>query len=383
MALEAHSVTLSYPRKRYFPDTVSVADAAGERKTIAIARRHSPVPKQLDAGPFGAEVDSFGLHLAAEGKAGRTLHTYTGAVRWFAAAHLLRETDKTRWEQVEREDLQRWTVWLLGEYSTAYASNQFRAVRRFLRWLAWEEDRPDPTSGLRAPTAKPRLVPVFTSEELSALRRACQGRSFGARRDAAIIEVLLATGVRRSELAGIRCDPGDPVRSDLNLAGREIRVRGKGGRERIVKISYEAARSVDRYLRVRAKHALAARPELWLGISGRGPVTPDGIYQIVAKAGKKAGVAVYPHRFRHHFSHTWLDRGGAGGDLMELNGWSSPQMLQWYGGSARGARARRSYDRIMRRLTGLQGARRARSPMREIPAPLLGGPGATGAARSW
>ena len=76
-------------------------------------------------------------------------------------------------------------------------------------------------------------------------------------------------------------------------------------------------------------------------------MTPDGIYQIVAKTGKKAGVAVYPHRFRHHFSHTWLDRGGAGADLMELNGWTSPQMLEWYGGSARGARARRSYDRIM------------------------------------
>jgi hypothetical protein len=43
----------------------------------------------------------------------------------------------------------------------------------------------------------------------------------------------------------------------------------------------------------------------------------------------------------------WLDRGGAGGDLMELNGWSSPQMLEWYGGGAWGAQARRSYDRIM------------------------------------
>jgi integrase len=58
-------------------------------------------------------------------------------------------------------------------------------------------------------------------------------------------------------------------------------------------------------------------------------------------------VAVYPHRFRHHFSHTWLDRGGAEGDLMELNGWVSPQMLTRYGASARGARARRSYDRVM------------------------------------
>jgi site-specific recombinase XerD len=344
MALEAHWVPVSYPRKKYFPDTVSVPDTAVERKTIVTSRRHSPVPKQLDAGPFEAEMDSFRLHLAAEGKAGRTLDAYTGAVRWFAAAHLLRETDKASWEQVGRQDLQRWTVWLLGEYSTAYASNQFRAVRRFLRWLAAEQDRPDPASGLRAPKGKPRLVPVFTSEELSALRRACQGRSFGARRDAAIIEVLLATGVRRSEVAGIHCDP---ARGDLDLAGREIRVRGKAGRERIVKISYQAARSVDRYLRARAGHPLASRPELWLGIGGRGPVTPDGIYQIVASVGKKAGVVVYPHRFRHHFSHTWLDRGGAGGDLMELNGWSSPQMLAWYGGSARGARARRSYDRIM------------------------------------
>ena len=53
------------------------------------------------------------------------------------------------------------------------------------------------------------------------------------------------------------------------------------------------------------------------------------------------------HRFRHHFSHTWLDRGGPEGDLMELNSWSSPQMLRRYGASARSARARRTYDRIM------------------------------------
>jgi site-specific recombinase XerC len=156
-------------------------------------------------------VGSFWLHLAAEGKAGPTLDTYTKAVRWFAAAELVQQTDKTRWEQVDRQDLQRWTVRLLGEYSAAYASNQFRAVRLFLRWLAVEEDRPDPASGLRAPKAEPGPVPVFSSEELSALRRACQGRSFEARRDAAIIEVLLAAGIRLSELAGIRYDPGDPA----------------------------------------------------------------------------------------------------------------------------------------------------------------------------
>ena len=70
-------------------------------------------------------------------------------------------------------------------------------------------------------------------------------------------------------------------------------------------------------------------------------------YQIVARRGRQCGVEVYPHRFRHHFSHTWLYRGGAEGDLMELNGWSSPQMLTRYGASARAARARHTYDRIM------------------------------------
>jgi len=49
-------------------------------------------------------------------------------------------------------------------------------------------------------------------------------------------------------------------------------------------------------------------------------VTLDGIYQIVTRAGEKPGVRAWPHRFRHHFSHTWLDRGGEDRDLMKLNG---------------------------------------------------------------
>ena len=100
-------------------------------------------------------------------------------------------------------------------------------------------------------------------------------------------------------------------------------------------------------MRMRTKHAQAYRQQLWLGVNNRGPLTPAGIYQIVARRGQQRGVAVYPHRFRHHFTHTRLERGGAEGDLMELNGWSSPQMLARYGASARASRARRAYDRIM------------------------------------
>ena len=77
-------------------------------------------------------------------------------------------------------------------------------------------------------------------------------------------------------------------------------------------------------------------------------MTAAGIYQMITRRGQPMRRQdVYPHRFRHHFSHTWLDRGGPEGDLMELNGWTSPQMLRRYGASARSARARRTYDRIM------------------------------------
>ena len=153
--------------------------------------------------------------------------------------------------------------------------------------------------------------------------------------------------IRSGELAGIRYDPDDPRRSDVDLWRREITVCGKGGRSRVVRIGHEAARALDRYLRVRSKHAQAWRRELWLGVNNRGPMTANGIYQMIARRGRQAGVDAWTHRFRHHFSHTWLDRGGAEGDLMELNGWSSPQMLRRYGASARSARARRTYDRIM------------------------------------
>ena len=78
---------------------------------------------------------------------------------------------------------------------------------------------------LRPPKVTEKRVPVFTSEELSELQKACQGKTFAGRRDAAIIAVFRATGVRLAELAGIRYAPDDPARNDVDLQSREIRSR--------------------------------------------------------------------------------------------------------------------------------------------------------------
>ena len=89
--------------------------------------------------------------------------------------HLLRQTLRTRWEQVDGQDIERWMVYLLGRYSHAYASNQYRALQQFFKWRAAEEELPDPMARLRPPKVTDKLVPVFTSGELSGSGESLRG----------------------------------------------------------------------------------------------------------------------------------------------------------------------------------------------------------------
>jgi len=135
---------------------------------MTVPRRRSRLPgqpRQLDAGPLEPLIGSFALHLTAEGKAARTVQGYTSAVRWFAVGYLAGRPGKTSWQQADQHDVQRWMSQLLRRYSGAYASIQFRALRQFFRWLAGEEELPDPMARLRAPKVTVTAVPVFTSVE--------------------------------------------------------------------------------------------------------------------------------------------------------------------------------------------------------------------------
>ena len=150
-------------------------------------------PRQLDAGRLQAEISSFTLHLAAGNKAAKTIRTYTEAVQWFAAAHLLQQDSRDTWEQVDGHDIQQWMSRLLDRYSSAYASNQYRARQQFFKWLAAEDQLPDPMAGLLQPPPVPQqLIPVFTGQELARLEQACADRTFAQRRDTAIIAVFTA-----------------------------------------------------------------------------------------------------------------------------------------------------------------------------------------------
>ena len=90
-----------------------VAEPQEERKTMAITQPRARRVKPLDAGPFAPEIGSFRLHLAAEGKAPKTVRTYVEAVAWFAAAHPIERTRCTQWDEVSCHDVQRWLIHLL------------------------------------------------------------------------------------------------------------------------------------------------------------------------------------------------------------------------------------------------------------------------------
>jgi site-specific recombinase XerD len=100
-------------------------------------------PDRWTPGLWPPRFASFRLHLAAEGKSPKTIRLYTEAVTWFAAARLLGQAGKTGWQQADAQDVQEWMAWLLSRYSDAYASNQYRALQQFFKWLSVEEDVPD------------------------------------------------------------------------------------------------------------------------------------------------------------------------------------------------------------------------------------------------
>lgn len=304
-----------------------------------MVRRSRPDPGHLR--PY---IDSFALDLRVRGKSDRTREMYTDAVSWFAGWVLQHKPIKS-WEGATRDHLKAFFLWLDDEgYSAAYRNNIARCLQQFFKWYSEEEDLPDPFQRFTPPAAPKigeKLVPVLELADMQRLIKDAESRrDFESRRDTAILRLFACTGMRLGELAGLTVD-------SVSVSDRTATVTGKGRKQRTVKYDHKCAQAIDRYLRVRASHKAAELTALWLGVRrNESGMTRSGIYQVISRRGERLGIKLHPHMFRHTFSHRWLDAGGAEGDLMELNGWDSPQMLRHYGASARAARARRAYDRV-------------------------------------
>lgn len=242
---------------------------------------------------------------------------------------------------VSRQDCE---AWLGGMKEAGLSASTVRsrwiALRSFYGWLLEEEEiDANPMARVKVDRPNPEPVAVLSREQLAALLKACEGKDFYARRDAALVRTLAATGLRLSECARLRL-------ADVDLKQRTLYVQhGKGDRARFVRVDVATAQALDRYLRARGRHRSATMPWLWLSRSGH--LTEGSIPKVLAKRAAMAGIGhVHPHMLRHSFAHHFLAAGGNEGDLQRLGGWESADVMRRYGSALAVDRALAAYDDV-------------------------------------
>jgi site-specific recombinase XerD len=177
----------------------------------------------------------------------------------------------------------------------------------------------NPARALLSPKAERRIPTRLDEATVVRILDLPQGGPHGAR-DRAVFELLYATGIRCAELVGLDLQ-------ELDLAGRTIRVLGKGRKERIVPFGTPAADALDRYLEVRGRGGAA----LFVGKAGR-RLSDRAVRTIMKRRIHSLALdqRVTPHTLRHAFATHLLERGADLRSIQELLGHSSLSTTQKY-----------------------------------------------------
>jgi integrase/recombinase XerD len=281
-----------------------------KRRGPILAPRDGAVKRPTTASADGdarsaALIDEYLNHLRVERRlAKNSVESYArdlARVMSFAAS---RETPVIRLTRPDIEELVR--EMLSDGLSPRSAARAVACIRGFYRFLV-RSDALDasPADDVHAPHAWPSLPKFLSAEEVERLMAQPDTSKAAGLRDKALLELLYATGMRVSELVGLRP-------ADVNLSAGYLTCVGKGDKERLVPIGDEAAAWVERYQRS-ARPALVRHtspPRLFVNARG-GPLSRVGFWKILKGYGRLAGLRrdLSPHVLRHSFATHLLERG--------------------------------------------------------------------------
>lgn len=302
-----------------------------------------PTDRALEHGgeELASVYASWKRSLRADGRAlsERTFETYDPIVQSFIA-FLQSRGLPTVAEEISDDDVTEYFAYLRETPSPATKRKRSpttvaihdRCIRALFNW-AEKRDRVtvSPMKKMNRPHVPKVQKPIHTGDEVRAMLKTCKGRSFSDLRDAALIRLFYDSGLRLSNVAGLRVE-------SVNLDTGEIpSLKLKGGDEHYGRFGPQTAYALDEYLVARRKHRLAHRPELWLG--SQGVMTANGIRQALNKRAAKVGLTTSPHKLRHSFVHAMKEAGAPNEVIQETGGWKTRSMVDYYGASGRKQRA--------------------------------------------
>ncbi|HMI53221.1 MAG TPA: site-specific tyrosine recombinase XerD [Candidatus Saccharimonadales bacterium] len=253
-------------------------------------------------------VSSYLIHVKVEkGLSANTVSAYRRDLTKFDAFAKKR---KLSLETVSRDDL---VDFLAGLYrqnlESRTVARHLVTIRNFFRFAQVQDlIAADPSINLESPKIRKSLPGYLRLEEVDRLLEQPNAKTALGLRDRAMLEVLYSTGLRVSELIGLRV-------SDLDSKVGCVRCIGKGDKERIVPVGKKAVQIVEKYLleaRPHLRGRLPGQSSSALFVNRRGtPLSRVGVWKILSAYGRSAGlrVSLTPHMLRHSFATHLLERG--------------------------------------------------------------------------
>lgn len=286
-------------------------------------------------------LDKFTLHLRAERNLSPfTVRNYSTDILHFFS--FLKSERIGSLEEVNHSLVRKYLGKLLEEKIVrASIARKMSALRSFFRYLNQEGlVRNDPVSKVSGPKREKRLPDFLSSEEMRLLLDAPDGSTPHGIRDRAMLELLYASGLRVSEITSL------DVKS-VNLGTRQILVRGKGSKERMVLMGEPAARALGEYLKVARPKLLSKQKTDAMFLNRYGKrIVQRRVQYLMKKYALCAGLSdrIHPHMLRHTFATHMLEGGADLRVVQELLGHSNLSSTQVYTHVTRGQMRTRYLD---------------------------------------